>query len=214
MCAAPAFHLDPPPRQAGHLIVGCTGSVIAGLMPQTLLSLVLSGFQERLDVILTETAQRFLARSLLESYGIRCWADGFERQDGIRVPHVNLAASADLICVLPATADALDRLARSACSDLLSLAVAASAAPVVICPAMNQAMWANPGIQRNVRRLREDGHFVMEPAVLFAAADFGAGARLGYGGHGTLWAGPGVLMQALSAVLDFARGETQGSDGQ
>lgn len=205
MCRCPTFHLDPPGGQIGHVVVGCTGSVIAGLVPQTLLSLALTGFQKQLDVILTTTARRFLTRDLLEAYGIRCWSDGFERQDGLRLPHVNLAKSADIICVLPATAHSMESIARSACSDLLSLTTTAAKAPVVICPAMNGAMWSNPGVQRNADRLRRDGRHIMEPTVLFAAADFEAGAALGYGGHGTLWAGPGMLMRALAAVATTGR---------
>lgn len=206
MAACPAFHLSPPADMVGHLLLGCTGSVISGLIPQTILSLVLAGFQQQLDVILSETAQRFLTRDLLESYGVRCWSDGFERQDGLRVPHVNLAKSAGIICVLPATAHCMDRVARSACSDLLSLTITASRAPVLICPAMNEAMWSNPGVQRNAERLRGDGRYIMEPTVLIAAADFKAGAPLGYGGHGTLWAGPGALMQTLSAIVSHGEG--------
>lgn len=200
MSSCPTFNLEPPDTQIGHVLFGCTGSVIAGLVPQTVLSLVLTGFQRQLDVILTETAQRFLTRDLLEAYGVRCWSSGFERQDGLRLPHVNLAMSADVICILPATANSMERIARSACSDLLSLTITASHAPVVICPAMNGAMWSNRGVQRNAERLRRDGRYIMEPTVLFAAADFTAGAQPGYGGHGTLWAGPKMLMRALASV--------------
>ncbi|WP_280950012.1 flavoprotein, partial [Zhengella mangrovi] len=132
--SAPSFHLRPGQPQCGNLVVGCTGSVVAGLMAQTILSLRFSGFQEQLDVILTDTATRFVTREFIEAYGIRVWRDGFEQQDNLRVPHVALASSANLICVIPATADALDRIARSACNDLLSLTITASKAPVVLAP--------------------------------------------------------------------------------
>lgn len=203
---SPAFHLAPVPSRCGRLIVGCTGSVVAGLMAATYLSLRHCRFQDQLDVILTEAAQRFLTRDLLKAYGLRCWSDGFERQEGIRVPHVVLAQAADLICVLPATADALDRIARSACSDLLSLCIAASTAPVILVPAMNGAMWNNPGIQRNVESLRADGRYIIEPTFIFGAADFEADAEPMYGGHGTLWSGPAGLIYALEALLALHHG--------
>lgn len=202
LSSAPAFHMRPGMQRCRHLVIGCSGSVVAGIMAQTLLSLRFAGFQQQLDVILTDSATRFLTRDLLEAYGIRCWRDGFERQDGVRVPHVALAAGAELICVLPATANALDRVARSACTDLLSLVITASAAPVVLAPVMNGTMWNNAGVQRNVDRLRADGRYVIEPTVIFGAADFQRDAPPMYGGHGCLWSGPEGLMAALVGVLE------------
>jgi len=201
--SAPALHLAAGPPACAHLLFGCCGSVVAGLMAQTLLSLCFCGFQQRLDVILTGTAARFLSRELLEAYGIRCWIDAFERQDGIRVPHVNLARSAELIVVCPATAACLARLANSACTDLLSLCITASTAPVLVVPAMNAAMWNDAGVQRNVAALRASGRTILEPALIFGAAGFGGQAQPMYGGHGTLWSGPLGLMQASRAVLEL-----------
>ncbi len=205
LSSAPSFYLESDAAACRHLLVGCSGSVVSGLMAQTLLSLSYTGFQEQLDVILTETARRFLTRELLESYGIRCWSDGFEQQDGIRVPHVALARAADIILVIPATGDAINRIAHSSCSDLLSLCIAASDAPVVLVPAMNTTMWNNPGIQRNLRTLRDDRRYIVEPATIFGAADFGRDAQPMYGGHGSLWAGPVSLIQAMRTVLGTSR---------
>lgn len=200
MTQAPALHLKVGAPRCHHLLVGCTGSIVSGLMAQTLLSLSYCGFQEQLDVILTPTAERFLSRSLLESYGLRCWQDSFEQQDGVRVPHVTLAASAEVICVLPASADSLNRIAHSACNDLLSLTITASQAPVLLAPVMNGTMWNNAAVQRNVQQLLADGRFILEPSMIFGAADFGQDAPPMYGGHGCLWSGPQGLMQALEAV--------------
>lgn len=205
LSAAPSFQLEPCVASCGNLLVGCSGSVVAGLMAQTLLSFSYSGFQRQMDVILTDTARRFLTRDLLEAYGIRCWGDGFEQQDGIRVPHVALARSAEIILVLPATANTLNRVAQTACSDLLSLCIAASDAPVVLAPAMNETMWNNPALQRNLSILRADGRFILEPSIIFGAADFGRDAPAMYGGHGSLWSGPLSVMHALRSVLDIAR---------
>ncbi len=201
LSAAPALHLEAAAPRCGALLVGVTGSVVAGLMAQTLLSLRFAGFQKQLDVILTDTAARFVTRDLLEAYGMRCWQEGFESQGDVRVPHATLAAQAEVICVLPATADSLDRIARSACSDLLSLTITASRAPVLLVPAMNGTMWTNAGVQRNVAQLRADGRFILEPNLIFGAADFTRDAPPMYGGHGCLWSGPAGLMAALDTVL-------------
>ncbi len=201
----PGYHFAPAAPLCEHLVIGCTGSVVAGLMAPTILSLAHSGFQRRLDVILSETAQRFLTRDLLAAYAIRTWTDAFERQGDLHVPHVQLGRGADLVLVMPATANALYRLANATCTDLLSLTVTATTAPIVVVPAMNETMWNNPAVQRNVQRLREDGRYVIEPTVIFGAADLAAHGAAMYGGHGTMWAGPGTLMRSLEAVLKGAR---------
>ena len=174
---------------------------MSGLMAPTILSLLYSRFQRQLDVILTQAAQRFVTRDLLEGYGIRTWGDAFERRDTFHVPHVQLARAADCILVMPASANSLHRLVDGACTDLLSMTVAATSAPIVLAPVMNGAMWNNLAVQRNVQRLRDDGMYVIEPTLIFGAADVASQGKAMYGGHGTLWAGPVSLIRALTAVL-------------
>jgi len=198
------FHCVPAEPSCENLIVACTGSVVAGLMAPTLLSLSYSRFQKRLDVVLTEAAQKFVTRDLIESYGIRTWADPFERKDDVYVPHVHLARSADCVLVMPATANSLHRIAVGACTDLLSMLIAATHAPVVLAPAMNDAMWNNDAVQRNVQALRRDGMYVLEPTIIFGAADFANQGQPMYGGHGTLWSGPYSLMRSLSHIVKHA----------
>jgi hypothetical protein len=184
-----------------HLVFACTGSIVSGLVAPTILSLVYSGFQRQLDVVLTPTAQRFVTRDLLESYGIRTWSDAFDRRDSVHVAHVQLARSADCIVVLPASASSLHRLANSACTDLLSMIVTATRASVILAPVMNCNMWNDRAVQRSVQQLRDDGRFIIEPTLIFGAADLVNQGGAMYGGHGTLWGGPGSLMRAISAVM-------------
>jgi len=199
------YHFRRGEPQCGHLVVALTGSVVSGLMAPVILSLAYSRYQRQLDLILTETALRFATRDFFESYGIRTWVDPFERRDGVRVPHVGLGASADCLLVMPASANALHRLGDAACTDLLSMTVAATRAPVVVVPAMNAAMWSNAGVQRNAARLREDGMYVVDPAQIFAAASLSEESASMYGGPGTLWRGPLAVMQSLSAVIAHHR---------
>jgi hypothetical protein len=195
------YHFQRGEPGCGHLVMALTGSVVSGLMAPVILSLAYCGFQRQLDLILTEAALRFVTRDLFESYGIRTWVDPFERRDGIRVAHVGLGTSADCLLVMPASANALHRLADASCTDLLSITVAASNAPVVIVPAMNDAMWGNAGVQRNAQRLRDDGMYVVDPTLIFAAATLTEQGASMYGGPGTLWRGPLAVMQSVSAVI-------------
>lgn len=195
------FDFSPAPKKCEHLVIACTGSVVAGLIAPAVLSLHYSGFQAILDVIVTQSALNFVTRELFEAYGIRTWAESFERTDTIHVPHVQLGRSADCILVMPATARTLNRIANAECSDLLSLTIAASQAPVVIVPAMNDSMWNHPGVQRNVQQIREDKMYIVEPTLIFGAADVGSQGAPMFGGHGVLWGGPKSLKNVLSAVL-------------
>ena len=208
------LHMVPSETVLRHLVVSCTGSIVAGLVAPTMLSLCYSGFQADLDIVLTESALAFVTRDLFESYGIRTWVDAFEKRDGIHVPHVHLGRSADCILVLPASANSLHRLAVGACTDLLSMIVAATQAPVVVAPVMNDAMFNNRAVQRNLDTLRGDGVFVIEPTLIFGAADLvGKGAPM-YGGHGTLWAGPLSLMRSLSQIRRWHEGRSHnGGEG-
>jgi len=195
------YHFERGEPQCGHLVVALTGSVVSGLMAPVILSLAYCGYPRRLDLILTETALRFATRDLFEAYGVRTWVDAFERHDGIHVAHVSLGTSVDCVLVMPASASALQRLGDATCTDLLSMTVAATRAPVVVVPAMNGAMWSNPGVRRNAQRLREDGMYIVDPSLIFAAASLAEGRESMYGGPGTLWRGPLALMQSLTAVM-------------
>jgi len=192
-------------QACGHLVVGLTGSILAGLMAPVILSLCYAGFHGQLDLILTEAALRFTTRDFFEFYGIRTWVDTFDRRDGVHVPHIALGQSADCLLVMPASAACCHRLAEGACSDLLSLTVAATTAPVIIAPAMNTAMWNHAAVQRNVQRLREDGMYVIEPGLIFSAVELVHHGTPMYGGLGTFWRGALGVMHTLVAVMHHHR---------
>jgi phosphopantothenoylcysteine decarboxylase/phosphopantothenate--cysteine ligase len=84
---------------------------------------------------------------------------------------MELAGWAELVLVLPATADVLARTAAGLAPDLLGTVLLATAAPTVFVPAMNPVMWAKPAVQRAVAQLRADGCGVVPPGPGRAAAD-------------------------------------------
>jgi len=81
-----------------------------------------------------------------------------------RVPHIELANSADLVLIAPATANTMARLTYGMADDMLSSVVLATKAPVVLAPAMHTEMWLNPATQANVATLRSRGVVVLNPA--------------------------------------------------
>jgi phosphopantothenoylcysteine decarboxylase / phosphopantothenate---cysteine ligase len=92
------------------------------------------------------------------------------------VPHVRLGQSADLVLVVPATADLLARAAAGMAGDLLTATLLTARCPVLYAPAMHTEMWEHPATQANVSVLRSRGAVVLEPAVgRLTGADSGAG---------------------------------------
>ncbi|MGZ5405406.1 MAG: bifunctional phosphopantothenoylcysteine decarboxylase/phosphopantothenate--cysteine ligase CoaBC, partial [Nocardioides sp.] len=93
-----------------------------------------------------------------------------------QVPHVRLGQSADLVVVVPATADLMARAAHGLADDLLTSTLLTARCPVVFAPAMHTEMWEHPATVANVSALRERGAIVIEPAEgRLTGADTGKG---------------------------------------
>ena len=80
------------------------------------------------------------------------------------VGHIERTELADLIVIAPATANIIAKIAAGIADDLMSTLVLSADSPVVLAPAMNERMWANPITQRNVAVLRAVGHTFIGPA--------------------------------------------------
>lgn len=146
------------------IVVGVCASISAYKVVQLVRNLTLAGAQ--VDVIMTESAQRFVGAATFQAISGRpvltdMWA---LPEDGV-VGHVELGRHADAIVIAPATAQTMARLANGFSDDLLATTLLASAAPVLIAPAMDGNMYDNPATQANVARLRSYGYHVLDPEV-------------------------------------------------
>ena len=91
-------------------------------------------------------------------------------------PHLDLARWADAVCIAPATAATMARLAHGLSEDLLSAVVLATRAPVLVAPAMHSEMWSHPATRRNLASLLADGVTIVGPASgPLAGGDSGPG---------------------------------------
>jgi len=187
----------PTRKRCKRLVVGVSGAVAAAGALDHVVALA-DHFAERVDVVLTQGATRFVQPRVYEYYGFPVWTDAFEPANGVAVNHRELAMNADLVVVAPASANTLHRLATGACSDLLSLVVAMTKSPVVVAPSMNADIWSDPPNRRKLAPLRRDGVWVVETAI---ATPIAARETRGLGAPGFDLPG---LMRALDAILTLS----------
>ncbi len=117
----------------------------------------------------------------------------FSLTDEHEMGHIELSRSADLIVVVPATADLIAKAANGLAGDLASTTLLATDKPVLMAPAMNVRMWLHPATQRNIATLKADGvSFVGPDEGTMACGEFGPG-RL---------AEPEVIFAAILAMLE------------
>lgn len=157
------------------LLLGVSGG-IAAYKACELASLALKRGHE-LRVVMTANATRFVGPLSFEALsGHPVITDTFS--DGMA--HITLAKWADAVCVAPATANTLARIALGLADDALSTTLLAvpRGVPVVLAPAMNTEMWANPATQRNLAWIAELGRYTVLDTVekRLACGDVGPGA--------------------------------------
>ena len=117
------------------------------------------------DVILTEAAQKFVTPLTFRSITHRpVVTDVFDAESELSVEHVALAERADVVVIAPATAHTIAKLALGLADDALTTTVLATAAPVLVAPAMDAHMYDNPATQENLDTLKRRGVAVAGPA--------------------------------------------------
>jgi phosphopantothenoylcysteine decarboxylase/phosphopantothenate--cysteine ligase len=152
---------DDEPAGRPRVVLGVGGGIAAYKACEVLRGLTESGHDVR--VVPTEAALRFVGAATFEALsGHPVHPDVFtDVQD---VPHVRLGKQADLVLVVPATADVLARAAHGVADDLLTATLLTARCPVVFAPAMHTEMWEHPATRDNVALLRSRGAVVTEPA--------------------------------------------------
>lgn len=142
-----------------RVLLGVTGSIAAyqaadliGLFKNELASV---------HVIMTRSAVQFITPLTLQVISEHPVTIDMFGPGALYVEHIALASAADVLLIAPATANIIGKLAGGLADDMLSTTALAVTAPLVIAPAMNERMWLNPVVQRNVRSLKRSGaHFV------------------------------------------------------
>ena len=163
------------PLNGRRILLGVTGGIAAYKAAELTRRLVEAGAQ--VQVVMTEGAQHFVGAATFQALSGRTVRDSlWDAAAEAAMGHIELARWPDLICIAPASANTLARLAAGLADDLLTTLCLASDRPIVLAPAMNRLMWANPATQDNLARLRARGLHVLEPGSGFqACGETGAG---------------------------------------
>jgi phosphopantothenoylcysteine decarboxylase/phosphopantothenate--cysteine ligase len=143
-------------------VVGVSGGIASYKSCVLVRRLAEAGAQ--VDVILTEGAAEFVRPLTFEALSGRPVLASLWTRDSA-LQHVRLAQTPELIVVAPATAHLLARVAQGLGDDLLTTLLLARTAPVLLAPAMNDAMYANPATQANLALLRQRGFAFVGPEV-------------------------------------------------
>jgi phosphopantothenoylcysteine decarboxylase/phosphopantothenate--cysteine ligase len=157
-----------------RILLGVSGGIAAYKAAELARRLVSGG--ARVKVVMTKAAQEFVAPLTFQALTGEKVAAAMFGPGSEPLEHVALGQEVDALVLAPATANLLGKMASGIGDDLLTTILLAATKPILVCPAMNCEMWANPAVQENVNRLRDRGLTVLHPE----AGELACGA-VGYG---------------------------------
>lgn len=181
-----------------RIVVGVTGGIAAYKTASLVSALVQRGAQ--VDVIMTAEAEKFVGPLTFSALTARpVYSSLWESPE--KIPHIRLVREAQVAIVVPATANLIAKLAQGIADDMLTTALLAARIPLLIAPAMNDAMYRSGATQDNLRILRERGYTIVEPETGFLAERESGIGRL-------------ANEETLLAALDLALSRTQSLRGK
>ena len=144
------------------VVLGITGGIPVYKAVEVASKLTQAG--AKVQVVMTESATKFVApltfRALTRQPVV---TDIFEPKPEVWISHIALAEAADVVAIVPATANTIAKLAAGIADNTLTCTVLATEAPVVVAPAMNVNMYQNPITQENIAKLKSRGFIIVDP---------------------------------------------------
>ncbi|QDU94243.1 flavoprotein [Lignipirellula cremea] len=176
--------------QGREIIIGVSGGIAAFKSAALVSQLVQAG--AGVTVVTTAAAQRFVGDATFAALTGRPAASQLFDPAYPLGAHITIARRAELLCIAPASADMMAKMALGLADDLLSTLYLAFTGTVLVAPAMNREMWSKPAVQRNVQQLEEDGvHFIGPDSGWLSCREAGSGRM----------ASPEDLFQAIAERL-------------
>ncbi|MBA2393058.1 MAG: bifunctional phosphopantothenoylcysteine decarboxylase/phosphopantothenate--cysteine ligase CoaBC [Ktedonobacteraceae bacterium] len=147
-----------------HIIIGICGGIASYKAVELVSQLQQAG--ALVDVVMTEHAEDFIRPLTFSTMSHRpVFSDLWEPSGRAAERHIELAETAELLAVVPATANTLAKLAGGMADNMLTAVALATRAPLLLAPAMYRDMYTHPATQANLTLLRERGAFIIEPEV-------------------------------------------------
>ena len=163
-----------------HVVIGVSGGIAAYKACDLVSKLSKKDYE--IKVVMTKHAQEFVKPINFESLSKhKCEVSLFDETNEDPIAHITLAKWADIMVLVPATANIIAKVVHGIADDIVSTTFLACHTKKLICPAMNVHMYENKATQRNIQTLKDDGVLFVEPAVgLLACGDIGKGKLADY----------------------------------
>lgn len=174
-----------------EVLIAVTGGIAAYKTAALVSQLVQGG--TGVTVMMTRGAKEFVGPATFAALTGRPVAERmFDPEHYPLGPHIELARRAAVMCVAPATAQALAQFAHGFAGDLVATTYLCFTGPILVAPAMNREMWNKNSVRRNVERLQADGVRIIDPTEgWLSCRDQGAGRM----------AEPATILQAIEEAL-------------
>ena len=168
-----------PSKSQPKILFGVSGGIAAYKAPDILHGWIKAGWE--VETILTKAAEQFVSPLVLSTLSKRrVWReeDFLSADYGWKIPHISLTEWADVFVVAPCTGSVLRECADGDSSTLLGAAMLANTKPLLLFPAMNSNMLANPAVQRHIKTVLEMRHTVIDPDSGVLACGYEGKGRL------------------------------------
>lgn len=185
---------DPSPFSSRRILLGVTGGIAAYKSAVIVSRLAQAGAE--VTVAMTQSATNFVAPLTFQALSGRpVYTSAWDHIEAHDPQHIQLASRADAVIVAPCTMNCMAKLAAGFTDDVVTLIISAvdrGKTPVLLAPAMNDIMWAQPSTRRNLERLREDGFVIVGPGTGWQACRHVGPGRMSE---------PEDILAALASVL-------------
>ena len=159
------------------ILLAVTGGIAAYKAIDLTSKLTQAGYEVR--VMLTENAQQFVTPLALQAISRNVvYTNTFLEENPKEIQHVALGDWADAIIIAPATANTIAKLSVGIADDMITSTLLATETPTFIAPAMNVHMYNNKRTQHNMKILKDDGYYFIEPGSGYLACGYVAKGRM------------------------------------
>lgn len=159
-----------------HILIGICGGIASYKSVYIVSSLVKLGYNVK--VVMTKNATKFITPLTLETISKNKIITNLWDLDHNKVEHIKIAKWAHLILIIPATYNTISKIASGIANDALTTIISASTAPTYFAIAMNSAMYSNPILKENIKKLKTYHYKFIEPDEGFLACSSNALGRL------------------------------------